>query len=269
MFEPYFKDDSYDTPSDVRGFFMDRLFFKTRIYFFWQAVTRVIMPARRLCLRGEYDDHAWCHSSYTTIKILERFGGRVHLSGLNKLKEYSKPVVFISNHMSTIETYVLPCLIAPHMQVTFVVKQSLMTFPLFGTILQSRDPIVVLRQNPREDLKTVLEKGKEKLDQGISVIIFPQSTRSHEFKPEEFNSLGIKLAKKAGVDVVPIALKTDYLRNGKHLREFGPLDRKQEVHFAFGEAMQINGNGKQQHEQIVEFIKARLQQWNNQPSVIS
>ena len=35
------------------------------------------------------------------------------------------PVVFIGNHMSTLETMVLPGLIAPHREVTFVVKESL------------------------------------------------------------------------------------------------------------------------------------------------
>lgn len=35
------------------------------------------------------------------------------------------PVVFVSNHMSTLETFVFPCIIAPVMKVTFVVKDSL------------------------------------------------------------------------------------------------------------------------------------------------
>ena len=73
--------------------------------------------------------------------------------------------------------------------------------------MRSRNPIVVGRTDPRKDFETVMNGGAERLKNGISIIIFPQSTRSLDFKPEEFNSLGVKLAKKAGVQVVPVAIK--------------------------------------------------------------
>ena len=88
--------------------------------------------------------------------------------------------------------------------------------------MRSRNPIVVGRTDPRKDLEAVMNGGVELLKNGISIVIFPQSTRSVEFKPEEFNSLGVKLAKKAGVDVVPIALKTDFWGNGKLIKEAWP-----------------------------------------------
>jgi 1-acyl-sn-glycerol-3-phosphate acyltransferase len=80
------------------------------------------------------------------------------------------PVVFVGNHMSTLETFVLPCVIQPVNRVAFVVKESLLTTPFFGPVMRSRDPVVVGRKNPREDLKTVLEQGAEKIKNGISVI---------------------------------------------------------------------------------------------------
>jgi len=86
--------------------------------------------------------------------------------------------------MSILETFVLPCLIQPHRDVTFVVKESLITYPLFGQVMRSRQPVVVGRDNPREDLKTVLEEGQKRLEANISIIIFPQTTRSVEFDPK-------------------------------------------------------------------------------------
>ena len=49
----------------------------------------------------------------------------------------------------------------------------------------------------------------------ISVLIFPQTTRELFFDPKKFNTLGIKLAKRAKVPVIPIAVKTDAWWHGQ------------------------------------------------------
>ena len=170
-------------------------------------------------------------------------------------------VLFISNHMSTLETMILPSIIGPHKELTFVVKESLVKHPLFGDVMKSRNPIVVGRTDPRKDLEAVINGGVKRLQNGISIVIFPQSTRSVEFKPEEFNSLGVKLAKKAGVDVVPIALKTDFWCNGKLIRELGPMDHTKHIHIKFGEPMRITGTGKEENQRIIDFIKSSLEEW--------
>ena len=120
---------------------------------------------------------------------------------------------------------------------------------------------MVGRTDPRKDLEAVMNGGVDLLKNGISIVIFPQSTRSVEFNPEEFNSLGVKLARKAGVEVVPIALKTDFWGNGKLIRELGPIDHHKQIHIKFGEPMQITGNGKEENQRIIDFIKSSLQEW--------
>ena len=133
--------------------------------------------------------------------------------------------------MSTLETMIFPSIICSIKRVTFVVKESLVKHPLFKDVMLSRDPIVVGRSDPRKDLEAVMNGGADLLSKGISIVIFPQSTRSLEFRPEEFNSLGVKLAKKAGVPVVPVAIKTDFWGNGKYIKELGPIDGKKPVHY--------------------------------------
>jgi 1-acyl-sn-glycerol-3-phosphate acyltransferase len=147
------------------------------------------------------------------------------------------------------------------MEVTFVVKESLVKHPLFGPIMRARDPLVVKRNNPREDFQRVIIKGKEFLASGTSVIIFPQSTRTVEFISEEFNSLGIKLARAAGVQVLPVAVKTDFWENGKYLKDAGPLNRNRPIHMVFGQPFSIQGSGKDEHKRIIDFIINNLQQW--------
>ena len=57
--------------------------------------------------------------------------------------------------------------------------------------------------------KAVLEGGKQRLQKGISIIVFPQTTRTVRFEPENFNSIGVKLAQRAKVPIIPLALRTD------------------------------------------------------------
>ena len=256
----FFDGPSYDTPEDYPRFVGDRLFLNTRWYFVGEYL-REVLRSRSIALKGLYDRKAWAESSFRVFKLIEGCGGRFHLRGLDNLTFCQRPVVFIGNHMSTLETMVLPSIIAPVLEVTFVVKESLNRHPLFGPVMRARDPIVVKRKNPREDFQAVMTKGREVLDRGTSLVIFPQSTRRVEFVPEEFNSMGIKLAKAAGVPVMPVAVKTDFWGNGRYLKEVGPINRNSPIHIVFGKPFAIKGNGKDDHNRVIDFIVEHLQQW--------
>jgi len=128
-------------------------------------------------------------------------------------------------------------------------------------VMRSRDPIVVGRKDPRKDFEEVMTKGMELLSRGVSIVIFPQSTRSIEFNPEEFNSLGVKLAKKAGVRVIPIALKTDFWGQGRFIKELGPLDSRKTIYFRFGESFPVTASGKTENQRIIDFIQGSLEKW--------
>ncbi len=258
----FFPDNEYKTPVDAPRYLGDRLFLGSRWYFIYEFA-KIVFECRSHALRGGYDTAAWAQTSLDVFRCIEGCGGRFHVEGLNYLRENKNPVVIVGNHMSTLETVVLPALIAPFLEVTYVVKEKLVRGPIFSPVMKSRDPIVVGRQNPREDLQNVLTKGTEKLAGGSSIIIFPQSTRRVEFIPRQFNSLGVKLARKANVKVIPVALKTDFWSNGKILKGFGPLDRSSTIHFAFGPAMEITGNGSKQHAEIVNFIQQNLDRWGH------
>jgi 1-acyl-sn-glycerol-3-phosphate acyltransferase len=252
--------DAYDTPATLRRALGDRLALGTRWYFYWRF-TRTVLRSRAVAVRGLYDDAAWARSSLESMRNLEVCGGRFHVRGMNFIDPAVAPVVFVSNHMSILETFVFPGLIRPRVPVTFVVKDSLVRHPAFGPIMRSREPVVVGRESPREDLQTVLREGVVRLEAGISMVIFPQSSRTRMFDPAEFNTLGVKLARRAGVKVIPVAVKTDMWGNGRVVKDVGPLRRSLPAHIEFGPAMTVEGNGNVQHAAIVSFITERLQRW--------
>ncbi len=227
----------------------------------YSSVLRIVFTGSSKAKRGRYGDEDWNRNSIDTLFALERAGCVLEIEGIDNFRDLATPCVFIGNHMSTLETFVLPTLIVPFKKVTFVVKQSLVDYPVFKHIMRARDPITVGRTNPREDLKAVLEGGEAKLRAGTSLVIFPQTTRSAVLDPSQFNSIGIKLAKRAGVPVVPVALQTDAWGNGKLIKDFGKVDPAKTVHFSFGKPLQIAGRGDDEHQQIIQFISRKLTQW--------
>ncbi len=243
---------------DARVSLFSRVFPSLDFYrkFCWNVFQSSIVAKR-----GEYDDSQWSRSSYDVLAALESVGVSVEVSGIENVRGLTSPCVFVGNHMSTLETIVLPSIIRPILPVTFVVKQSLLDYPVFRHIIESRNPIAVTRDNPRADFKAVMDGGGERLANGVSIVVFPQTTRSVDFDPAQFNTIGVKLAQRAGVPVVPIALATDAWGNGKRLKDFGRIDPKKSVRIAFGKAIEISDRGSDEHQQVIAFIQSKLSQW--------
>lgn len=261
--ESLFPHNGYQTPKDHPVSLWDRMFLGCRWPLYIRFIRRVVVKSRRLALAGAYDREKWVQSSADVMECIELSGGRFLIEGFDSLRGTEKAVVIVANHVSTLETVVLPALIASIRKATFVVKKSLINGPIFGPIMRSRNPIIVGRKNPREDLERVLKEGTQRLSEGTSVILFPESTRQKSFDPARFNSLGVKLAKRAGVPILPLALKTDFWGTGAILRPFGPIHRNKTIHFAFGQAMPITGNGHEEHRRCLEFIGNRLKEWQH------
>jgi 1-acyl-sn-glycerol-3-phosphate acyltransferase len=211
---------------------------------------------------GKYDGPTWSRSSQQVLEALESVGVRFEFSGLDHIRQLESPCVFVANHMSMLETTVLPAIIQPIRDVTFVVKKSLLEVPVFRHVMRSRDPIAVSRNNPSEDFTAVMKGGIQRLQKGISIVVFPQSLRSLTFDPLQFNTMGVKLARRANVPLVPIALKTDAWGNGKWFDYFGPIDPNKTVHIAFGEPIVIEGRGAEQHQEVFNYIAAKLDHWS-------
>jgi len=256
----FFPGDSYFTPEGIPQALSERVLLGSR----WSVYCHffsTILRSRAKAVAGKYGDEEWAGSSFEIMKNLERCKAIFRIEGMNKVRKTSGPLVFIANHMSTLETVVLPGLVQPFKPVTYVVKKSLTTGFIWGPIMRSRNPIAISRKDPRADLEVVIREGLTRLQAGISVIVFPQGTRTPIFNRASFNSLGIKLASKAGVPVIPVALKTDYWGSSGLFRGFGPVHRDRPVHLEFGDPISVSGRGKAEHERCLDFIETRLRSW--------
>lgn len=235
--------------------------------YFYVRLIATVMRSASLAKKGRYGNDEWGSSSLRVLEILERVGVDVCVTGMDHIRKDHNPCVIIGNHMSFLETLLLPGLILPK-PLTFVIKQSLLEYPVFKHVMRSSRPIAVSRVNPRQDLKTVLEEGTKRLEEGLSVVVFPQSTRSHDFEPAQMGSIGVKLAKRAGVPVLPMALKTDALQNGSIVKDFGALRTELPVRIAFAEPIAVIGKGSEEMDSVNNFIELKLQEWRRELTVV-
>lgn len=252
-----FDNDSYKTAQKDISFVAKIL----PSFVFYLKLLGILFQSCIIVLKSRFNKQAMHDNSFSVLNAFESVGGKVEISGIENLKSFDSPCVFVANHMSAFETLVLPAIILPFKDLTFVVKEELMRYPLFKYPMSAINPITVGRKNPREDLKSVMEGGIQRLNAGISVVIFPQTTRYTDFDPKRFNTIGVKLAKKAGVPVIPLALKTDAWGMGKYLKDFGRIDPSMTVFFAFGKPLWVTGSGSEEHQEIIEFIRGKLLQW--------
>ncbi len=252
-----YHDKQYQTPANSSTFFGKLL----PSFSFYLSFLANIYGSSRKAKKGLYDYEAWRLASYHILKALERTGLQVTISGIEHLQNLQSPCVIVGNHVSMMDTVLLPAIVSQECPVTFIIKESLMHYPVFKHVMRSRNPIALGRTNPREDLKKVFSEGKKRLEQGISVLVFPQTTRGTDFDPKQFNSIGVKLAQKAGVPVLPLALKTDAWTNGKLIKDLGRIHPEVSTHFAFGAPIQVQGKGKEEHEKVIHFITAKLKEW--------
>ncbi len=257
--QPY-PDDPYITPESA-PLPLSSMF--PNISFYIRMGT-ILKHASNLAKAGLYNSEDWITSSVNIRIALEKCGVKFIVEGFNNFKSSDGPCVFVGNHMSTLETFVLPGLIRPFRPVNFVIKESLLRYPVFRHVMRSREPIVVERKDARADFNAVMRGGMDNLSKGISVIVFPQSTRMSGISRQHFNSMGVKLARKVNVPVVPVALRTDaWGMNGLFglFRDHGPIHPKIPVHFRFGKPIIVTDNGKAEHEEVYSFIEQCLAEW--------
>lgn len=222
----------------------------------------IVWRCYRKAVRGNYDGRAWAESSRAVMRALESVGVQFEITGMDHLRSVEGACLVIGNHMSSLETMVLPCLTQPVNETTFVIKQSLLTYPGFKHVMRSRDPVAVTQTDPRADFKTMMSAGPERLARGISLIVFPEGERrTPPFNPQQFNSIGVKLAARTGLPIVPFALQSDAWGPSKLFGDFGPIDPAKKVHFAFGEPIHVSGRGTEEQQQIIRFIQTKLAEW--------
>ncbi len=134
--------------------------------------------------------------------IMKRTGSRITVNGLDGLPE--GPVLFVSNHEGNFDIPVLLSSIPKPFG--FISKKEVKKFPVIPTYMEEMNCVFLDRTDRRSAFKSITDTI-EKLQEGHSVLIFPEGTRSRGTGLQEFKAGFLRIAKQAQVPIVPIAIE--------------------------------------------------------------
>jgi len=140
----------------------------------------------------------WSYSNNFLLKIF--CGIDYKVEGQDNLQ--TGTAIILSKHQSTWETLALHSFTP---LVRWVFKRELMYIPIFGWALALTDPIGLDRGAGSAAIKQLIKKGKQKLDDGKWLVLFPEGTRTSPGKTHKYKIGGALLAEKTGYPVIPIA----------------------------------------------------------------
>ena len=138
--------------------------------------------------------------------IFRTCGVRVVAEGLDNV-DRTRSYVFMSNHQSVLDIGALVLTLPVNWR--FVAKRELTWVPFFGWALGLSDQIVIDRGNRTSAVRS-LQRAAERVRGGISVIVFPEGTRSPTGRMREFKSGGFHLAIAAQVPILPATVSGSF-----------------------------------------------------------
>ena len=230
------------------------------LYFYYNLIL-IILSAYIEYFFGKYTWVRYVYYSQKILELVKKCKTKVVVEGIEELKKISPPVVFVSNHMSSLETLIFGGIIGKTLRITFVVKKSLLYYPFLGRLIKFVNPIAVSRKQPKEDYFVVLKQAKKLFSEKISLVVFPQATRSKEVDEDKFSSLAVKLAEKFRLSIVPLCVKTDFLSNGKIIKDFGKVVPQNDLRIKIFPEIKHQEINKQTNQKIIELFKTTLTKW--------
>jgi len=180
----------------VRGLLFTLLFIPTIVI--WGVLMLLVSP---LPYRMRWNVlNAWVYLMVFWLRVT--CGIRHEVIGLEHLPPVDKGAIIMAKHQSTWETIVFQTIFPPHV---WVLKQELLNLPFFGWGLRVMEAIAIDRSAGRKAIVQMIRQGKQRLEAGRWVVVFPEGTRTAPGAPSRYKIGGAVLAAKTGYPVVPVA----------------------------------------------------------------
>lgn len=158
----------------------------------------------------------------------------------------SDAAVYLLKHSSAFET-IAEIVIFPRQ--TWVLKRELKWVPIFGWALMLLKPIAINRGGGRRAVNQVVRLGRERLHEGINVMIFPEGTRVRHGETRRYGMSGAALAGGAELPIVPVAHNA-----GLFWPRRGVMKHPGTVTFVIGEPVFVG-------DRDIREVNAQIQQW--------
>jgi 1-acyl-sn-glycerol-3-phosphate acyltransferase len=128
---------------------------------------------------------------------------QVTVAGLERL-DLGRAYVFMPNHTSFLD--ILLVLASIRHNFRFLVKEEFFAIPFLGLTVKSSGQIPLDRKNPRKGLRSI-RQAADLLKKGVSIVVFPEGTRSRDGKVGEFKTTLFVLSIRTDTPVVPVLIE--------------------------------------------------------------
>jgi 1-acyl-sn-glycerol-3-phosphate acyltransferase len=207
-----------------------------------------VMALLAILIRKKFWARLWCEW------LLKLLGIRIVAFG-NPLPPRGQRYVFMSNHQSQLDIPVLEVLLKDY-DIRFLAKKSLFKIPFFGWGISALGYIPVEREDPKDGLRSLLACISA-LQSGVSLVIFPEGTRSLTGELLPFKKGGMLVTLKAQVPVCPIAIygTKDILPK----RSFWfHLNKRREVYVYVGSLIETKGMTLKDKEKLSQMVREEI-----------
>lgn len=135
--------------------------------------------------------------------LLRLIGVRLRVHGLESLQS-TRGGILIANHQSALDIPALLAVLPP--PVRFLAAAGLFRIPFMGWYMSRVGYVPVDRHDPRR-AREALQRARSRAGDGVSILVFPEGTRTPEGTLVEFKRGSFHLARDSGLAIYPVALR--------------------------------------------------------------
>lgn len=218
---------------------------------------------KRNMTEAEIDAYAVKEVKKFAKSLVVATGSSVNIVGEENIPEES--CVFVGNHQGDFDILVMKGYIDK--PIGFIAKKELIKLPGVSYWMKQIHCVFMDREDPRDSVRAILE-GVENIKEGISMVIYPEGTRSQSSEMLEFKKGAMKLALKSGAPIVPVTINGSYKI---FEAQKGKKTKPTKVDLIFSEPIYTKDLSKEEisnlSEHVKEIIKNKLEEINKLGSV--
>ena len=138
----------------------------------------------------------------------------------------------------------------------WIMKREIFWLPFFGWALALMGSIGIDRGSGRSAVQQIVKQGKQRLDQGRWIVIFPEGTRVAPGQKKRYGIGGAILAEESGYPLVPVAHNA-----GEFWPRRGLVKRPGVIKVIIGPVIKPNGKSASEMNKIAEqWIEGKVEE---------
>jgi len=197
----------------------------------------------------KYDHYVYKMVNIWAGNMLNVLGVKVNIKGMENLPKGN--CVFVSNHQGNADFLVLMSRLNTNLG--FVAKKEILKIPIVRTWMKDMHCVFIDRENVRKSL-IAINMAIENVNNGYSMLIFPEGTRSKSHKLGEFKKGSMRVALKAKAPLVPIVLDNSFnVFEASH----GKL-KSATISMSILEPINVDDLTKEEKSNLAEIVKEKI-----------